>query len=449
MLKIKLPSNVKTILSVLHNAGYDAYVVGGCVRDSIMGKTPDDWDICTDATPDQMLDLFDKNCYKTIPTGIKHGTITVMLNGIGYECTTYRIDGNYSDRRRPDNVTFTDNLIKDLKRRDFTINAMAYNEEKGLIDPFNGKTDIQHRIIRCVGNAKDRFSEDALRIMRALRFSVRFKFRLHPDTHRQMHLLADNLNNIAIERINTEFCKIIAEQSAPPVLLNSTRIISRFIPEIMDAVDFDQNNPYHQYPVFDHIMKALSRCKSNDIITRLAVLFHDIGKPHCYQDGDDGYRHFKGHGNVSAEITEKIMHRMRFDNDTISKTVELVKYHDATFEVNKKCIRRWLNRIGEEQFRRLLDVRVADIKGQKDDYDIERINKVDNIRKLLDEILAENACFALKDLAVNGKDLIEIGYKPGPELGKILNELLNRVIDENLSNDKQILIAFAKNAISD
>lgn len=427
---------------MLQDNGHSAYVVGGCVRDSILNRPIHDWDICTSATPDQMLEIFKD--YKIIETGLKHGTITIVIDKEQYECTTYRIDGNYSDNRRPDTVTFTSDLIEDLKRRDFTINAMVYNDEEGLIDPFDGLKDIEYNKIQCVGFAKDRFEEDALRILRAIRFASQLDFVLTPDTDWEIHRQYNNLENIAIERINSEFCKIVSSDSFCVQLLLYKNVFSLFIPELKNMIDFPQNNPYHNYDVFDHTIYAIEYCESDDLTVRLAVLFHDIGKPHCYQDGEDGIRHFKGHGKVSAEMTDKIMKRLKFDNETRNNVVQLVHYHDATFEVGKKYIKRWLNKIGADQFRRLLDVRRTDIKGQKIDYDKDRIEKVDNIERLLDEVLEENQCFTLKDLAVNGKDLMQIGFKSGKELGETLNMLLDGVINEEFENDKNYLLNVAK-----
>lgn len=440
--KINIPSDANEIIHTLQNHGHSAYVVGGCVRDSILGRTPHDWDICTSATPSEMLEIFKDR--KVIETGLQHGTITVVVNGEPYEVTTYRIDGAYSDNRRPDSVTFTDNLVEDLRRRDFTINAMAYNDTEGLIDPFNGLEDIKWQKIQCVGSAKDRFSEDALRILRAIRFASQLDFTIMPDTDWEIHQQYKNLENISIERINNEFCKIASSDSFCVQLLLYKDVFSLFIPELKDMIDFPQNNPYHDYDVFGHTIHAVEHCESEDLTVRLAIFFHDFGKSHSYQDGEDGVRHFKGHGKVSAEITDNIMKRLRFDNETRNNVVELVYYHDATFEVGKKYVKRWLNKIGEEQFRRLLEVRKADILGQKPDYEQSRIDKVDNIEKILEEVLQEDECFSLKDLAVNGKDLMDIGYKAGKELGNTLNELLQLVIDGECPNEKEKLLDVAK-----
>lgn len=441
-LKIEIPSGANEIIHTLQNNGYEAFLVGGCVRDSILGRSIHDYDVTTSATPDEMMEVFKGK--RIIETGLQHGTITIVIDGEGYECTTYRIDGHYSDSRRPDSVTFTRSLEEDLKRRDFTINAMAYNNEAGLIDPFNGLEDIEHYKIRCVGRAEDRFSEDALRILRAIRFASQLGFVLEPDTDWHISKMYKNLENISIERINSEFCKIAASSDFCVQMVLYHEVFSLFIPEIKDMFGFQQNNPYHLYDVWNHTVHAIEYCESDNLVTRLAVFFHDIGKPHCYQDDEDSIRHFKGHGRVGADMTDKIMKRLRFDNDTREKVVELVYYHDATFEVGKKYVKRWLNKIGEEQFRRLLNVRRADIKAQADINQETRLQKMDNIEYILEEVLQDDECFSLKDLAVNGKDLITIGYKPGKEIGEVLNNLLDLVISGEYKNEKEKLLEIAE-----
>lgn len=438
---INIPTDANDLIHTLQNYGHSAYVVGGCVRDSILGRTPNDWDICTSATPSEMLEIFKDS--KVIETGLQHGTITVVVNGEPYEITTYRIDGAYSDNRRPDEVVFTNSLIEDLKRRDFTINAMAYNDDEGLIDPFGGLEDLESKIIRCVGSPVDRFNEDALRMLRAIRFACQLEFNVHPSIGWQLGYtdIIEKLNNISIERINSEFIKIINTNQFHKRMVWNNGVFSLFIPELKNMISFPQNNPYHSYDVFMHTVHALEKCESDDLIVKLAVFFHDFGKPHCYQDGEDGIRHFKGHGKVSAEITNTIMKHLKFDNETRNKVVELVYYHDATFEVGNKYVKRWLNKIGEEQFKRLLEVRKADIKGQKEDYEQSRIDKVNNIEQILEEVLQENECFSLKDLAINGNDVKKMmRLKEGKDIGHWLNVILNKVIDGELNNNRDELI---------
>lgn len=439
---ISIPDGANLLIHTLQDNGYSAYVVGGCVRDSILGREPHDWDICTSVTPEQMLEVFKDR--RVIETGLQHGTITVVVDKIPYEITTYRIDGDYSDSRRPDSVTFTDNLVEDLKRRDFTINAMAYNDTQGLVDPFGGINDIEYEKIQCVGSAKERFGEDALRILRAIRFASQLEFSIEPETDWQIHQLYKNLENISVERINSEFCKIASFDNFCVELLLYKDVFSLFIPELKDMIGFPQNNPWHIYNVFDHTVHAVSECDSKDLITRLAVFFHDFGKPHSYQDGEDGIRHFKGHAKVSSEMTDLIMKRLRFDNDTRNKVVELVQYHDATIPVGKKYAKKWLNKIGEEQFRRLLKLKEADNKAQNMERSNERIGELREIEPLINGVLQEQECFSLKDLAVKGQDLIEIGYKPGRVLGLALKGLLDCVISEEVENNKVELLKIAK-----
>ena len=445
-IKINIPADANELIHTLQNNGHSAYIVGGCVRDSILGRTPHDYDICTSATPSEMLEIFKDR--KIIETGLKHGTVTVVVNGEPYEITTYRIDGIYSDNRRPDTVTFTDKLVEDLRRRDFTINAMAYNDEEGLIDPFNGMEDIKYKKISCVGCAEDRFGEDALRILRAIRFAAQLEFTIMPGTDWEIHKQYKNLENISIERINSEFCKIASSDDFCVELLLYKDVFSLFIPELKDMFDFPQNNPWHIWDVFGHTIHAVEYCDSDDLTVRLAVFFHDFGKPHSYQDGEDGIRHFKGHGKVSADMTDSIMKRLRFDNETRNNVVELVYYHDATFEVGKKYVKRWLNKIGEKQFRRLLQVKKADNKAQNLELSSDRIKELSEIEALIDEVLQEDECFSLKDLAVNGKDLIWVGYKAGKELGNTLNKLLQLVIEGRINNKKQVLLKRAKEYLS-
>lgn len=437
--RIEVPTPVYFIIQELEKHGHEAYMVGGCVRDSVLGRKPHDYDICTSATPEEILQAFPYE--EIIPTGLQHGTVTILINKEAFEVTTYRIDGDYSDNRRPDNVTFTKNLVEDLRRRDFTINAMAYNPKTGLIDPFNGMEDIKYKKIRCVGSAEDRFNEDALRILRAIRFEAQLDFAGLPETMFEIERQYERLKNISIERINSEFCKIVASQQFCVELVLYPNVFSLFISELKDLIGFQQNNPYHAYDVFNHTVYAIEKCESDDLVVRLAVFFHDFGKPHSYQDGEDGIRHFKGHGKVSAEITDSIMKRLRFDNETRNNVVELVYYHDATFEVGNKYVKRWLNKIGEKQFRRLLEVRKSDIKGQKPDYEESRIEKVNNIENILDEILQGQECFSLKDLAVNGNDVKQaMNLKEGKDIGYWLNEILKRVMDGELKNDRDDLI---------
>ncbi len=438
---ILLPKEVEYVLDKLNTFGYDAYIVGGCVRDSILKRKPNDWDVCTSALPDEMIEVFED--HEVIPTGLKHGTITVIINQMSIEITTFRIDGEYSDNRRPDEVEFTTNIIEDLSRRDFTINAMAYHPKEGLIDPFYGLADIENRFIKCVGDPFNRFTEDALRVLRAIRFSCQLEFAIEPTTTWAIKKMYINLGYISKERITSEFNKMIVCKSFYQHLLSNPEIFSHIIPELAEGVGFHQLNPYHQYTVYDHIAYAVSYSE-NDLITKLALLFHDIGKPRCSVLDENGIGHYYGHATVSAEMADKIMKRMKYDNDTREKVVELIKYHDATIEPKHKYIKRWLNKLGEEQFRRLLNIRTADILAQKTIPNDERFHRVSLAFELIDEILISEECFTLKDLAINGKDLLVLGIPEGKQVGEILNQLLNMVIDDEIENDKNKLLKYLK-----
>lgn len=449
---IEMPEDVKELITSLQDNGYTAYVVGGCVRDSLLGKEPHDWDICTSATPDKILDVFKTE--KVIKTGLQHGTVTVVKNGIPYEITTYRIDGVYSDNRRPDNVLFTDHLLDDLNRRDFTINAMAYNDNSKIVDAFSGIKDMHKHIIRAVGSPECRFKEDALRILRAIRFSSILGFTIELNTKRAMenHSISKNLKNISAERVSDELVKMIHGAYFSKNLIEYIDIISIVIPELYELNNFTQKNPYHIYDVLTHTSKALEFfvdynnmvVTTDDTILLLAILFHDIGKPHCYQDDEDGTRHFKGHEKVSAEITNEILHRLRFSNEIISKVTQLIYYHDSTFVLGEKYVRRWLNKIGEDQFRRLLLLKKADISAQVKDKLEERIHGIEQIEVCLEEVLSKtDSCFTMKDLLINGNDVMEIlQIKSGPEIGIILNDILNKVIDGNIQNDREVLLNY-------
>lgn len=450
---INMPKGAAAIIDTLQNNGFEAYLVGGCVRDSILNCPVHDWDITTSATLDEMKKVFfDSNI---LETGIAHGTLTIQSIDGFYECTTYRIDGEYSNGRQPDETTFTDSLVKDLSRRDFTINAMAYNDKNGLIDPFGGMKDIGNGIIRCVGNPMERFKEDALRIMRALRFAAQFGFDLEMKTKMTAFQLSDTLTKVSAERVNSEFCKILTQTLGSQVIYDYREIIAVFIPEIRDMFKFEQNNPYYMFNVWNHTIEVLARTNlfmsSKNLVLALAAFFHDIGKPHSYQDGPDGIRHFYGHAAKSAEMTDNIMCRMRFDNDTRNAVVTLVKYHDTDIKPETKYVKRWLNKLGSESLLRyLIMLKHADISGQSlkgkterlrevDKCKVERLREVDKLFTVLDDILKQQACCSLKDLAVNGDDLIAAGMKPGKEIGAVLNQMLDLVLNDECANDKNAL----------
>lgn len=446
---INLPEEVKTLLNKLHNNNHKAYVCGGAVRDTIIGQTPKDWDICTSAKPTEMIKIFKDE--KVIPTGLQHGTITVMMNDNPIEITTFRCDGKYSDNRRPDYVEFTTDVIEDLKRRDFTINAMAYNEEEGLIDPFDGKSDLSKGIVRCVGNPEERFNEDALRILRALRFAARFGFNIDNQTAKALIDKRYLLRNISSERINSELCKILMNKYCGMwVFRYYPEVFRQIIPELGEMMGFLQNNPHHLYDVWEHTLACMVSeisysYKESDLIVRLAVLLHDVGKPYCYTEDKNRVGHFYGHAKISAEIAEDILTRLRFSNDVKDKVVELIANHDVTFTPTPRAVKRLLNKLGEEQLRRLFLLRNLDMCGQArtDSWD-EKKSRLNQTYLILKFIIEENECFQLKDLAINGKDLIELGFESGKKIGQILNTLLMAVIDGDVKNEKEKLIQFVK-----
>lgn len=440
---INIPKGAAAIIDTLQSNGFEAYLVGGCVRDSILKRPVHDWDITTSATPDEMKKVFSDT--KIIETGIKHGTLTILSVDGFYECTTYRIDGAYSDGRHPDMVRFTKSLAEDLKRRDFTINAMAYNDKEGLIDLFGGRLDLMDHVIRCVGNPEDRFKEDALRIMRALRFAAQLEFDLEMKTKMAAFQMSDTLTKVSAERINSEFCKILTQTMGSQIINDYREIIAVFIPEIRDMFGFEQNNPYHMFDVWDHIIEVLVRANlfmdPNNLALALAAFFHDIGKPHSYQDGPDSIRHFYGHAAKSAEMTDSIMRRMRFNNSIREQVVTLVKYHDADIKPEAKYVKRWLNKLDSEHLLRcLFMLKYSDISGQVVKNRAERLREVSELFTVLDDVINQQACFSLKDLAVNGGDLIAAGMKPGKEIGAILNQMLELVLNDECANDKDALL---------
>lgn len=439
-----IPKNVEKIISILYNAGFEAYVVGGCVRDSLLGIKPHDWDICTSATPEQTKECFKD--YKMFDSGIKHGTISVVIDNEVFEITTYRIDGEYTDSRHPESVTFTTNIIEDLSRRDFTINAMAYNEKEGLIDPFNGRKDLKNKVIRCVGNPYDRFCEDALRILRALRFAARFEFSIADNTHDAILEEKNRLSNISYERINSELCGILmAKNCGNSILRKYSQVITEFIPEIKNMIGFEQNNPHHLYDVWEHTLHCMEHKEINNtgIELRIALLLHDIGKPHCYTEDDNKIGHFKGHANISSEISESILKRLRFSNEITKNVVELIKLHDLCLVATKPAIKRLLNKISKKQLEKLLLLREFDICGQNQKNTLvweSKMQQVADFRAVLCDVINEDECFKLSDLAINGRDLIAYGIPEGKEIGKILNTLLNMVINGDIKNNKEELL---------
>lgn len=435
-----MPDKVLMIILNLQMHGYDAYAVGGCVRDSILAKKPQDWDITTSAKPGDIKRMF----RRTVDTGIEHGTVTVLIGKDSFEVTTYRIDGVYEDSRHPKEVRFTNNLEEDLKRRDFTINAMAYNDDVRLVDAFGGMKDLNYHLIRCVGDPKERFAEDALRILRAVRFSSQLGFTIEPDTEEAIRELAPTLQRVSAERIRAELLKILVsdhpEQIREAYRLGITKVI---LPEWDDMEGVRQNTPHHKYDVAEHTIEAIKNVK-NDKVLRLTMLFHDMGKPAMKTTDENGRDHFKGHAIVSEELTNVVMRRLKFDNETIKKVTRLVCYHDYRVEATPQNVRRAMNRIGVELFPYYLAVRLADVKAQSAYQKREKVENIIKMRELYQETLVQEHCVTLQDLAVTGKDLLAIGMKPGQALGSMLTELLEWVIDDPDCNKKEILCEYVK-----
>lgn len=435
---IRLPQKVNRIITSLQNAGFEAYAVGGCVRDSILGREPGDWDITTSAMPEETKALFEK----TVDTGIEHGTVTVLLEREGFEVTTYRIDGKYEDSRHPKEVTFTRSLKEDLLRRDFTINAMAYNEKNGLVDIFGGLRDLKERKIRCVGDAKARFSEDALRILRGIRFAAQLGFSIDEETKAGMEKLAPTLKNISAERIQTELVKMLI--SRRPELIREAYelgITAQFLPEFDRLMETAQETPHHMYTVGEHTIHAIGNVRPDKVL-RLTMLLHDMGKPAYKTVDEDGRAHFKKHALESEIIAGRILRRLKFDNDTIHKVTRLVRYHDYRMPSTAKDVRRAMNKIGEDIFSYYMEVRRGDVLAQSMYRREEKIRNLDEIERLYQEIIEKGQCVSLKELSVTGRDLIEAGMAPGKEIGVKLNELLLLVIEEPELNTKEKLLEY-------
>lgn len=438
--KIQLPQNVNFIIDTITQAGYEAYAVGGCIRDSLLGREPEDFDITTSASPFVIKELFPR----TVDTGIKHGTVTVLLQKESYEVTTYRIDGEYEDHRHPKEVIFTANLLEDLKRRDFTINAMAYNEKTGLVDPFGGEEDLAGKMIRCVGNPVERFTEDALRMMRAVRFSAQLGYTIEENTRKAIEQLAPSLHAISAERIQTELVKL-AVSSNPSFLriAYETGITAVIMPEFDRCMQTEQNNPHHCYSVGEHTLHSMENIRADKIL-RLTMLFHDMGKPQTMTVDEQGIYHFHGHPEISSNIAKDIMRRLKFDNKTIYYVTNLVRYHDVKVELRRKAVRHAIHKIGEDIFPYLFEVKRADFLAQSMYQRAEKEQELQQLQEIYEEIKKNKECVSLKELAVTGRDLIQAGIKEGPEVGSELKKLLALVIEEPERNTKEYLLAVVK-----
>ena len=433
-----IPREVCAVLQTLERAGHEAYIVGGCVRDILMGKPPHDWDVTTSALPEETMALFD---HFAIPTGLRHGTVTVRSGETACEVTTFRTDGDYPDHRHPAAVTFTRSLREDLQRRDLTVNAMAMDVHGTLHDPFGGQADIRRRVLRCVGEPERRFREDALRILRTLRFSATLGFAIEADTHRSLRERRDDLRYVAAERVREELTKLLCGADVLRVLLEDPQVLGVVLPEILPCVGFDQHNRHHCYDVWGHTAHAVAAAPSDPVL-RWAMLLHDLGKPSCFTLDDLGVGHFHGHHRPSAEMAETVCRRLRFDRAAAQQICMLVRYHDRPTPLTERAIRRAMNQLGVEGLRQLCAVKRADNLAQHPDYR-GRQREINEGEAIMDELLRKDACFSLKQLAVNGRDMAALGLE-GPAIGQMLQTLLEAVMDGAADNDRVALLALAK-----
>lgn len=438
---ISIPHPVEKLLSQLQAAGYCAVVVGGCVRDSLMGKVPHDWDMATSATPEEMKAALPG--VRLLETGIRHGTLTALVEEMQVEITTFRQDGDYKDGRHPEAVHFTPSLEEDLARRDFTINAMAYSPQLGLVDCFGGQEDLKSRVLRCVGEPRRRFSEDALRIARAMRFAAVLGFSVEPDTAWAMLELKGNLSQVAVERIWQEWRRLLCAPYAAKVLGEFAPIAFQMIPELEPCASCQQHNPHHFGTVWEHTLKALDSARP-ELPVRLAVLLHDVAKPRCFTLDEQGVGHFYGHAAQSSQMADEICRRLRLDNALRERVTVLIRYHDGPIIGNETLLRRRLRQLGEEAFFQLLAVQEADTCGLKEPYPTERLPQLQETEELARKILEEGACFSMKQMAVSGKDLLAAGFAPGPEMGHILRRLLEAVSEGKIDNNLEDLLNFAQ-----
>lgn len=437
---IKIPGYVSAVIDRLVQNNYEAYIVGGCVRDSFMDKEPHDFDVCTNCTPDMMVRIF--NDFHTIETGLKHGTLTVMSEHNPVEVTTYRSDGEYTDHRRPDTVIFETELSEDLKRRDFTINAMCYSPYDGIVDLFDGQIDLKNRVVRCVGEAEERFEEDALRIMRALRFAAVLDFDIEENTAAAMRKKAHLLSAISAERIFSELKKLLCGKAACRIMLEYSDLISLIIPEIKPCIGCAQNNVHHCYNVYEHICKSVENIMPDEDL-RLTMLFHDIGKPEKKTTDSLGQDHFKLHPLASADIAEKVLLRLKCSNKTLKRVTDLVREHDNRIPPKRRTVKRFLAKYDYVFYNDWLKVRRADTLAQSDYMRAEKLAELDELAALGAEISADMCCLKVTDLAINGHDVMALGYT-GSEIKTVLNFALDAVIDEISENEHDALIGYIK-----
>lgn len=436
-MRIELPDHVKFILHTLEENGCEGYAVGGCVRDALLGRVPQDWDIATDAKPPQVKALF----RRTIDTGLQHGTVTVMLDHTGYEVTTYRIDGEYEDGRHPKEVRFAGSLSDDLMRRDFTINAMAYNEAEGLVDLFKGREDLEKGLIRCVGEPEERFAEDALRMMRAIRFSAQLGFAIEERTLGAIRRLSGTIQRISVERIQAELLKTLVSAHPDHVrLFYETGLSAYFLPELDRMMETGQNNPHHFYSVGEHALHSLPEVPGDKAL-RLAMLLHDVAKPFCKTTDEAGIDHFHGHPAQSAEMAKKILRRLKLDNETTARVTQLIRWHDDNPPLSQRNVRRAVCRVGAAQYPDIFAVKRADIRAQSDYKKEEKLRYVDDYEAVYRQIIEQKQCLSIKDLAVDGSDLLAAGVPQGRAVGEKLQALLELVLEDPERNTREYLLS--------
>ncbi len=434
---IAMPPAVQMLIETLNRSGHEAYAVGGCVRDSLLGRSPKDWDVCTSALPEQVMAAFPGR--KVYTVGIQHGTVVLPVDGENYEITTFRTDGNYSDHRHPDEVRFVRSLREDLARRDFTINAMACHPELGLQDFFGGREDLSRGLIRCVGNPEERFEEDGLRILRALRFAARYGFAIESGTARAIHRKAELLRCVAGERIWTELKGILAGAHAGALAEEYRDVLAVVIPELSAMFDFPQHNPHHCYDVWTHTCRALDGV-SGDGVLGFVLLLHDSGKPACQSRDARGIDHFHGHPKVSAQLAGQVLERFHCDNRTRESVELLILWHDYCREPSRRGAKRLLSALGSERTAQLFRIAEADARAQSPETLEEKLEALDGWRVLVAQLERERACLHVRDLAVSGRDLIALGFAPGPGLGRVLNGLLEAVLRDEVPNEREALL---------
>lgn len=436
---MNIPEDVRWIIGQLNQQGYEACAVGGCVRDMLLDREPEDWDITTSARPEQVKAVF----RRTVDTGIAHGTVTVLRGHQGYEVTTYRIDGVYVDGRHPEQVIFTPSLEEDLKRRDFTINAMAYNETEGITDLFGGREDLAQGMIRCVGNPMHRFGEDALRMMRAVRFAAQLGFTIEEATLAAIKELAPTIRKISAERVRTELLKLLVSPHPEKLrLLYETGLTAYILPEFDRMMETAQNTPYHCYSVGNHTLAVLCHVPPVPAL-RVAALLHDVGKPDCRRADESGRDHFFGHAGRGAELAKGILKRLKFDNDTLRVAEKLIRHHSDAIAPTQKQVRRMLNRVGEDIFPLLLLLMEGDNMGKTPEGTNERLERLRQVHQIYQEIVKRQDCVSLKMLQLTGDDLLAAGIPKGRQIGVLLQYCLELVLEDPGKNQHDVLLQAA------